>query len=133
MSDVQYRSFRKGLSSLIALATSFIVLKGIYGIWARPWRSLTDSTKLYQVPYLITFSSIMLFALHGTSALKVFFIISVNYAIAKSTGAAKANPIITWVFNALVLFAIERHSGFRYASIHPVLASLVRGYSGYMC
>ncbi|KAH9902410.1 MBOAT-domain-containing protein [Cubamyces lactineus] len=124
MSDVQYRSFRKGLSSLILLASSFIVLKKLYGIWARPYRSLTDSTKLYQVPFLIAFSTIMLFALHGTSAVKVFFIISVNYAIAKSTGASRANPIITWVFNALVLFAIERHSGFRYASIHPILASL---------
>ncbi|CDO75129.1 hypothetical protein BN946_scf185010.g54 [Trametes cinnabarina] len=123
-SDNQYRSFRSGLPSLIMLASAFILLKPVYGFVMRSYRSITDWTQLYQIPFLVAFSTVMLLALHGASAFKVLFILSVNYAIAKTAGGSKANPILTWLFNVLVLFAIERNSGFTYALLHPYLASL---------
>ncbi|KAI9056770.1 MBOAT-domain-containing protein [Trametes sanguinea] len=123
-SDNQYRSFRTNLPSLILLASSFIVLKPVYGLVMRPYRSIQDWTQLYQIPFLVTFSTIMLLALHGTSTLKIFLILSINYSIAKLAGPSKANPILTWVFNVLVLFAIERNKGFSYATLHPYLGNL---------
>ncbi|KAI0353656.1 MBOAT-domain-containing protein [Trametes cingulata] len=124
VSDAQYRSFRTGLPSLFLLASAFLGLQQFYGIAARPIRSLTDRSNLYQVPFLVGFSTLMLFILHGTSAVKVLLILSINYAIAKSAAGSKANPVLTWVFDGLVLFAIERHSGFRFSTIHSVLSPL---------
>ncbi|KAI0667916.1 MBOAT-domain-containing protein [Trametes maxima] len=123
-SDNQYRSFRSGFSSLIYLSFTFLSIQWFYEIAARPYRSLTDWTVLFQIPFFNTFSTIMLFILHGTSALKVFFIMSINYAMAKLCGGSRATPILTWVFNGLVLFAIERNSGFKYAALHPTLGFL---------
>ncbi len=70
----------------------------------------------------------MLFTLHGSSAVKVFAILTANYALAKACGGSKAGPVLTWVFNALVLFSNERYTGYRYADLHPWLATLVRPY-----
>ena len=104
----------------------FLVFKHLYTLAARRARPFTDSNNLFLIPFLVGFSTIMLFALHGSSALKVFIILSGNYAIAKATGPSKAGPVLTWVFNALVLFGNEKNSGWHFASIHPALASLVR-------
>ncbi|KAH9847853.1 MBOAT-domain-containing protein [Lenzites betulinus] len=123
-SDGQYRSFRSGLPSLALLASAFLGLKYLYTFLARQVRHATDGTNLYQVPFLVAFSIAMLFGLHGTSALKVLLIISLNYIIAKSTSGSKSNPILTWVFNAIVLFSIDRNSGFKFASLHPLLSDL---------
>ena len=68
----------------------------------------------------------MLLGLHGASALKVYAILSVNYAIAKACRGSKAGPVLTWIFNALVLYANEKNSGHRFEQLHPVFASLVR-------
>ncbi|KAI0706413.1 MBOAT-domain-containing protein [Earliella scabrosa] len=123
-SDRQYRSFRNGLAPLILLASVFLIFKHLYTLAARRARPFTDSNNLFLIPFLVGFSTIMLFALHGSSALKVFIILSGNYAIAKATGPSKAGPVLTWVFNALVLFGNEKNSGWHFASIHPALASL---------
>lgn len=111
---------------LVFLASAFIGSKYLYTLAARKTRPLSDTHSLFLVPFLVGFSTIMLFALHGTSALKVYFIISCNYAIAKAAGASKAGPLLTWAFNMLVLFGNEWNSGWHFASIHPTLASMVR-------
>lgn len=87
---------------------------------------MSDTSNLYLVPFLVMFSTVMLFALHGSSALKVFAIMSANYVLAKACGASKAGPVLTWVFNALVLFGNERYSGYRYGDFHPWLTAMVR-------
>ncbi|KAI0750047.1 MBOAT-domain-containing protein [Daedaleopsis nitida] len=123
-SDSQYRSFRGGLPPLLGLASLFLGLQHLYTLAARRARPVSDPTTVYLVPFLVAFSTIMLFALHGTSALKVFLILSANYAIAKATGASRAGPLLTWVFNALVLYGNERSSGYKFASLHPALSSM---------
>ncbi|KAI0788249.1 MBOAT-domain-containing protein [Fomes fomentarius] len=123
-SDRQYRSFRGGLMPLVFLASAFLGSKYLYTLATRKTRPLSDPNNVFLVPFLVGFSTIMLFALHGTSALKVYFIISCNYAIAKATGASRTGPLLTWTFNVLVLFGNEWNSGWHYASIHPTLASM---------
>jgi hypothetical protein len=44
---------------------------------------------LYLVPFLISFSFLMLSVLRGTSVLKIAVIVSANYAIAKACGGSK--------------------------------------------
>ncbi|KAI0833813.1 MBOAT-domain-containing protein [Trametes gibbosa] len=123
-SDGQYRSFRSGLPSLALFAGAFLGLKRIYTLVARRFYHASDRTNLYQVPFLVAFSIAMLFGLHGASAVKVVFILSLNYAIAKATSGSMTNPILTWVFNGLVLFSIERNSGFKFSSLHSSVADL---------
>ena len=68
----------------------------------------------------------MLFGLHGTSALKILIIISINYLISRYAGGSVVSPPFLWVFNALVLFANETYSGYRFASLHSSLEFMVR-------
>ena len=68
----------------------------------------------------------MLFGLHGTSALKILIIISINYLISRYSGGSAISPFFLWVFNTLVLFANETYSGYRFASLHPSLEFMVR-------
>ncbi|KAI0636277.1 MBOAT-domain-containing protein [Trametes polyzona] len=123
-SDTQYRSFRSGLPSLISLAGAFLCLKYLYTLAARQTRHASDTSNLVQVPFLVTFSTAMLFGLHGMSALKVFVILAINYALGKAAAGSKTNPILTWIFNGVVLFAIERNSGYKFGSFHGALSSL---------
>jgi hypothetical protein len=79
------------------------------------------------VPFLVIFEALMLFVLHGTSALKIFGILGANYAIAKALGGSIAAPVTTWVFNGAVLFMNERHAGYKFGSLNPALEVLVSG------
>ncbi|TBU27794.1 MBOAT-domain-containing protein [Dichomitus squalens] len=123
-SDNQYRSFRNGLLPLTLLASVYFGLKLLYAVLTRKASSLSGSNNLYRIPFLVVFCTAMLFSLHGASALKVFAILSANYGIAKTCKGSKAGPILTWMFNALVLYANERNSGHRFEQLHPIFASL---------
>jgi hypothetical protein len=68
----------------------------------------------------------MLLVLHGASMLKIAIIMVVNYIIAKACGGWKVGPVLTWVFNGLVLFANEKNAGYLFSSVHPELEFLVR-------
>lgn len=115
------------------LASAFLGLRYLYTRVARQTRHASDNSNLFQVPFLVAFSIAMLFGLHGMSALKVLSILALNYAIAKVSAGHKATPVLTWVFNGLVLFAIDRNSGFSYSSLHPYLSGLVRLSFGFYC
>ena len=69
-----------------------------------------------RVSYDLFFATIFLFVLHGSSGLKVFLIIYTNYTLAVNL-PKKYIPIITWLFNVLVLFANELCNGYPYARI----------------
>lgn len=69
---------------------------------------------------------LMLVGLHGTSALKILLILCLNYAIAVFSKGSTSGPMLTWVFNILTLFANERNAGYRFATLHPALGTLVR-------
>lgn len=63
-------------------------------------------------------------ALNGTSMLKIFFILLINYKIATAL-PRNAVPLTTWVFNIGILFANELTQGYRYTSIGNALAPFV--------
>lgn len=124
-SDAQFRYFRNNIPVLTALAGIFFVLKSLYQrIFVRPDLSKGDS--LHRIPFLFLFSIILMLGLHGANILKIFLILTINFGIAKVFGSSRINPLLTWLFNMGVLIAIERNSGYRFASISPALVSLVR-------
>jgi len=78
------------------------------------------------MPVNLTFSALFLAGLHGTSIIKILLILTVNYTIAKLCRGSRLGPLLTWVFNGLVLFANEWYSGYRFGEILPALHLLVR-------
>ena len=122
-SDAQYRSFRGNVPVLTALVALFLGVKIVYTQISRRGSPRRDN--LYLIPFLVTFSFLFLMGLHGTSIVKVLIILSINYLIATLSGASKAGPVLTWVFNMAILFANETYSGYKFASVHPSLALLV--------
>ena len=134
-SDRQYRAFRNGLLPLVLLASTFLALKQLYIFLARFARpassSRTSTNNLSLVPFTAGFAVLMLFGLHGASAFKVLAILSANYALVRAAGGHRVAPLLAWVFNAAVLFANERNGGYRFAALHPVLASLVNVISSF--
>ena len=67
----------------------------------------------------------MVFALHGTSALKILAILYANYHIAKCTHRMPIGVPATWIFNIAILFANELCNGYRFALLHPTFEPLV--------
>ena len=63
--------------------------------------------------------------MHGFNALKIFIILTLNYAIAKNLGGSKILPLATWIFNIGVLFLNEWFDGYRFAHIHALVEPLV--------
>ena len=104
------------------MALTFLIFRSIFTYT----RAHLSQNRLHLAPFLAIFSFLMLLVLHGASAFKVALILSVNYLIARLCRGSKAGPILTWVFNGLVLFANEKNSGYLFASLHPELEFLVR-------
>ncbi|KAJ8588133.1 MBOAT-domain-containing protein [Rhizopogon salebrosus TDB-379] len=123
-SDTQYRSFRNNIPSLSSLVLIFIALKYVYIRSALRSASSTPSDKVYLIPFYLMFSAIYLIGLHGTSIFKIVLILTANYWIAKASRGSRLGPLLTWVFNGLILFANEIYGGYRYASFHPSLEVL---------
>ncbi|KAJ3483605.1 hypothetical protein NLI96_g6202 [Meripilus lineatus] len=123
-SDAQYRSFRDNIPVLTVLIGLSVALKSLYTHVTKLGASGPRRDNLYLIPFLVTFSVLFLLGLHGTSIIKVFIIISINYSIAKYLGPSKLSPVLTWVFNGAILFANETYSGYKFASIHPSLGLL---------
>lgn len=123
-SDTQYRSFRNNILPLTFLVLIFIALKYIYTRSALRSALSIPSDKLYLIPFFLLFSALYLTGLHGTSIFKILFILTANYWIAKTSRGSRMGPLLTWIFNVLILFANEIYSGYRYASFHPSLEVL---------
>ena len=95
MSDHQFRSFREGIPSLVALYTVFILINRKFGITGRFFGT-------------IVFISL----LHGFKALEPFTLISVNYFLLKSIARTHHNFVVpfTWIFAIGSLFLLELKS-----------------------
>ncbi|KAG8212850.1 MBOAT, membrane-bound O-acyltransferase family-domain-containing protein [Butyriboletus roseoflavus] len=123
-SDAQYRAFRSNMPALAILVLIYVALKSIYTRFAT--RSITGipTNNTFLVPLTLLFAILYLIGLHGTSTIKIFIILTANYCIGKSLARSRAGPIITWIFNFLILFANERNEGYLFSSLHPDLAPL---------
>ncbi|KAI6099795.1 MBOAT, membrane-bound O-acyltransferase family-domain-containing protein [Pisolithus sp. B1] len=94
-SDHQYRAFRDNIPALSLLALIYLTLQWIY-----------------------TRSAI------GSITIKILTILTINYYIGKGLRGSRIGPLLTWIFNAFILFANERNEGYHFASLHPSLAAL---------
>ncbi|PFH46767.1 hypothetical protein AMATHDRAFT_82449 [Amanita thiersii Skay4041] len=121
-SDAQYRSFRNNLPLLGLAALFHLAAKSL---WTRLAPKRTPPNL---IPFNLSLSILAMFALHGTSTFKIGTILALNYVIAKRWCGAgtKSNlgPLLTWIFNAAVLFANEIYKGYRFASISQHLEFL---------
>ncbi|KZT40000.1 MBOAT-domain-containing protein [Sistotremastrum suecicum HHB10207 ss-3] len=116
-SDSQYRSFRNNIPSLIFLSAAFLASGRLFEFF----RPEARSDKLQRTSFLAKFSILVLFGLHGTSALKVLAIMGLNYLGGKLLAGTRIAPFATWVFNLSVLFLNEAYSGYHFSSLHPSL------------
>ncbi|KAI6039919.1 MBOAT, membrane-bound O-acyltransferase family-domain-containing protein [Pisolithus marmoratus] len=123
-SDRQYRAFRDNIPALSLLALIYLTLQWIYARSAISSSSTIPKDKIHLVPYVIFFATLYLIGLHGTSTIKILTILTVNYYIGKGLRGSRIGPLITWIFNASILFANERNEGYRFSSLHPSLAAL---------
>ncbi|KAJ7498593.1 MBOAT, membrane-bound O-acyltransferase family-domain-containing protein [Mycena latifolia] len=118
-SDAQYRGFRDNFIPLTLAAGAFFFAKFVR-------TRLHTPTATRDNRYLLRFnfgaSIVMLVALHGTSTLKILPILTGNYFISKSFGGSKTGPICSWIFNLVVLFMNDWHSGYKFGNIAPSLA-----------
>ena len=124
-SDVQYHGFRSNIPALSFLVLIYLALKYIYTRCAACSISGTSADKTFIIPFINLFAMLYLLGLHGTSTLKIFVILTANYCIGKSFAGSRAGPLLTWVFNSLILFANEWSDGYLFANLHPSLAPLV--------
>ncbi|KIY43881.1 MBOAT-domain-containing protein [Fistulina hepatica ATCC 64428] len=125
-SDVQYRSFRDNIPYL-AVAFTFFVLSKI------AWRRLklgSSISNLDLIPLNFVWSLIAVLILHGASSVKVILILSINYLIGKVCRGSAAGPVLTWIFNVLILFLNERYSGYEFKHIVPPLSFLDSWWQG---
>ncbi|KZT27214.1 MBOAT-domain-containing protein [Neolentinus lepideus HHB14362 ss-1] len=124
-SDTQYRSFRNNIPGLALLTAIFFGLKYTHEYFINHrLPSHASLTPPYRISFLSIFSVLMLFILHGSSAVKVLIIISLNYCIAKYFGASKLTPIFAWTFMVVILFANEMNEGYQFATVHSSLGFL---------
>ncbi|ESK97357.1 glycerol transporter [Moniliophthora roreri MCA 2997] len=122
-SDAQYRSFRNNIPILTVVATILFLAKWI---WTRAHavtaRIVQDN--LHLLPFNLFCSLLFLSGLHGTSIIKILGILTINFTIAKVCKASRLGPILTWVFNGMVLFMNDRYNGYRFGDVLPSLEIL---------
>ncbi|KAI9832862.1 MAG: hypothetical protein M1826_001029 [Phylliscum demangeonii] len=136
-SDAQYANFRDNVPALVVVLCAHVLLRRIYNyIWSggppnasktrpsirqdqgveEPSRtSVTgadaDLNLRRRQSFDLVFSAIFISALHGFSALKILFILYVNYRLTKRLPRARI-PIATWLFNIGILFTNKYFRGY---------------------
>lgn len=131
--DRQFRTFRDGLPSLIALASVYLACSKTYSLYlsrrvcntgAPP--STPNPTAPYQrIPFLVTISLVILFILHGISSLKILILLYLNYKLHSISGNGKMTPYAIWTFNIAMLFCNEIFKGYPLGAISSHLAFIV--------
>ncbi|KAL8699209.1 MAG: hypothetical protein Q9201_006137 [Fulgogasparrea decipioides] len=130
-SDQQYSGFRDNIPYTFLLLVFHPLLRRLYES-LRPFdsqpvpsyqkasrnaRDLEADARLdRRVRFDVGFACVYLVALHGSSALKVFTILYINYTLAKNLPRSYV-PLGTWILNIGILFANELCKGYPYAEI----------------
>ncbi|KAI8882820.1 MBOAT-domain-containing protein [Backusella circina FSU 941] len=115
-SDFQYAQFRSNLPKLFAVACIYLLCSQFYRFSTYTRIKSTDN-KLKQTYFYLCSSLLIVTALHGTSFIKILCITTTSYLIGQSTKGSVWNPVLTWIFNLIVLFANEYYTGYTFASI----------------
>ncbi|ORZ00156.1 MBOAT, membrane-bound O-acyltransferase family-domain-containing protein [Syncephalastrum racemosum] len=125
-SDNQYATFRDNVPSLLALALGYLCCSHLFRYYSGSHLPAKRKDQpLHRIHFFFLSSLVIVTILHGTSALKILFIVSVSYAIGQCTGGSIWNPALTWIFNLGILFMNEWNDGYKFASLlGPSLAWL---------
>jgi hypothetical protein len=75
-----------------------------------------DARLRQRTSYDLYFALLFIVTLHGFSALKILFILYINFNIAMQL-PKQAIPVATWLFNIGVLFANELAHGYRFSQL----------------
>ena len=121
-SDTQYASFRDNIPPLLLLLIAHPLVRRVYQWYTN--RSQTETSpsthtvvgageaQLEQrMRFDVWFGLVFITVLHGVSALKVLFIIYINFRIGKDVPRPYV-PAATWGFNLCILFANELCGGY---------------------
>lgn len=119
--DAQYRQFRAGAIPLLGLALLYLA--------AARWHALYYAHRpriQARLHFLVPVSLVLNVLLHGTSSLKIFAILALNYALARSLAGMRPYVLLVWAVNVGLLFLNELNNGYKYASLYEGLTWLVR-------
>ena len=116
-SDAQYSYFRGGVAMLAIVGALFILASRAVG--GRPGEPR-------RFGYLLVTAAIYLLVLHGTSVLKILAILVINYGATKAVAGTRLAQPVVWSLNVGILFANEIYGGYKFRSLSPALAFLVR-------
>ncbi|KAG5817502.1 hypothetical protein H9Q74_000092 [Fusarium xylarioides] len=115
VSDAQYGVFRENMPYMGSLLLFHPLLRNLWNKYKPlPERSQGGRNRLDQrASFDFLFAFIFLFALHGLSAFKIFFILWTNFQLATKL-PRRYVPAATWIFNIAILFANELTEGWRF-------------------
>ena len=127
---MQYASFRDNIPYMALVVILHPLLRRIYNImfnvlFPRSSESIQGQGQhrlKQRISYDAGFAAVFTFALHGFSAVKVFFILYTNFIIAKRLPRT-AIPFATWTFNLSILFANEFSGGYPYTWMADFVSS----------
>ncbi|KAL4803766.1 MBOAT, membrane-bound O-acyltransferase family-domain-containing protein [Aspergillus unguis] len=118
-SDAQYSGFRDNIPYLLVLLVAHPSLRRVYEYFTRspsanaaPNPTVAGHARAAQrIRFDYYFALVFIVALNGISAVKILFILYLNYKIAKSL-PRKYVPAATWTFSIGILFANEFCGGY---------------------
>lgn len=117
-SDSQYSSFRRNIPILVAVMIGHQTVSMLLDA-ARLKKSSDPSLKM---KWTLIFSTVFIFALFGSSAIKIISIISLHYVLVKWD--PKMAPYTTWIFGIAILFINDQYNGYNFSDITSQLSFL---------
>ncbi|KAG1468956.1 hypothetical protein G6F56_003539 [Rhizopus delemar] len=106
-SDAQYSQFRDHIPKLIPLVIAHLIFSHAN---RRYFQFSVNRFSLF-----LSFVCVLL--LHGSSAIKIITIITINFVIGRVFRGSTWNPFCTWTFNLAILFLNEYYDGYRFQAM----------------
>lgn len=127
ISDPQYRSFRQNLPALLGLSAAYLVGSSAHQLCASNlWTRSTNIAVL---------SVVMIFVLHGLSAVKILVILGVNYLTCgpfMPAWTGRAWPLLLIVGLMGLLMLNERMDGYKMSELSADLGMWEQRWSGFL-
>jgi hypothetical protein len=130
-SDSQYAGFRDNILYMALLVVLHPLLRRLYdsmtessapektahgSVGSLSSSAGADARLQQRISYDLYFALLFIVVLHGFSALKVLFIVYMNFTVAMRL-PKQAIPTATWLFNIGILFANELAHGYRFSQL----------------
>ncbi|KAG4302389.1 hypothetical protein PCK1_001371 [Pneumocystis canis] len=97
-SDIQYFKFRNNIPGLLIALVIHLSLGFLLDYFSKYIKFLRNDMQR-RILYNNIYSLIYLIILHGTSTIKIYIIVCINYGISYVFSCRKLNPILTWGYS----------------------------------